>query len=136
MHEHDYDSPSAPRSEADRHTRRDGESLFMLGAFMAVLWVPVMIGTAFADTSRAMIVNAVSGGVLLIFALAFLWHGYRTIKRSPPFSGPDTTPDETRPTRDYEGGRAAAFSEAPLADTEDRIVPIPPEDEDEPTRTY
>ena len=54
------------------HSKRDSETLFLLGIFIVVLAVPVLIGTAFADTGRAMVVNAVAGVVLLITGVGFI----------------------------------------------------------------
>jgi len=56
----------------DRHSKRDSESLLMLGGFLVLLSLPVLVGTAFAETSRAMIVNAVAGLTLLAIGAGFV----------------------------------------------------------------
>lgn len=56
----------------DDPKKRDAETLFLLGIFIVVLAVPVLIGTAFADTGRAMAVNAAAGVVLLGVGIGFI----------------------------------------------------------------
>ena len=67
----------------DAHLRRDGETLIALGAFMTLLSIPVLIGTAFAIREHAMIVNAVAGGVLLLTGAGFLLRGWWTLRKAP-----------------------------------------------------
>lgn len=67
----------------DAHLRRDGETLLMLGGFMAILSIPVLIGTAFAVREHAMIVNAIAGGVLLLTGAGFLFRGWWTLRKAP-----------------------------------------------------
>lgn len=64
------------------HAQRDAESLMMLGGFMTVLAIPVLIGTAFADSARAMIVNVGAGTILLLIGLAFLLRGIKIRPKS------------------------------------------------------
>lgn len=59
----------------DPHTKRDSESLLVLGGFLSALSLPVLAGTAFADTTRAMVINAIAGLVLLAIGAAFMWRG-------------------------------------------------------------
>lgn len=64
------------------HSQRDAESLMMLGGFMVILAIPVLIGTAFADSGRAMIVNAGAGTLLLLIGLAFFFRGTKIRPKS------------------------------------------------------
>ncbi len=63
------------------HTKRDVETQMLLGAFMAILAVPVLIGTIWADTTAARVVNVLAGLVLMAIGLAFFLYGYRAMKR-------------------------------------------------------
>ncbi len=65
----------------NQHSRRDGESLIMLGGFITLLAIPVLIGTAFAERQHAMIVNVASGLVLGAIGVAFIVQGVRTLRR-------------------------------------------------------
>ena len=65
------------------HTRRDAETQVVLGIFMAVLAVFVLIGTIWADTTAALVVNVMAGTALLIIGLAFVLYGKRGFKRLP-----------------------------------------------------
>ena len=67
--------------EDNIHAKRDAETMFMLGAFIAILAVPVLIGTAFAEKPFAMAVNAGCGLVLLGIGVLFAWRGYKATQR-------------------------------------------------------
>lgn len=70
-----------PESDPHRHTRRDAETLTMLGIFICVLSVAVLIGTFFAERQHAMVVNVIAGLVLLSVGGGFIaravWVGRR-----------------------------------------------------------
>jgi len=72
-------------SESDKinehHSRRDGETMIVLGAFMALLAMPVLVATIWAGTSFAMAVNAGSGLVLLGIGAGFIWRGRGILSR-------------------------------------------------------
>lgn len=65
----------------DGLTRRDGETLILLGVFLDALSIPVMIGAFFAERSPQNWVCLVSGVVLLAIGIAFVLHGKRVLKR-------------------------------------------------------
>lgn len=56
--------PPSPDDVHSRHTRRDAETLMLLGGFLMFLAVPVMIGSFWADEAFATVVNLVAGLVL------------------------------------------------------------------------
>jgi hypothetical protein len=61
--------------------KRDGETMMMLGAFVGILAVPVLIGSAFAGRDHAMIVNIVAGVVLLAIGVGMFLRG-RFVRRT------------------------------------------------------
>lgn len=61
--------------------RRDGDTMMMLGGFVAILAVPVLIGSAFAGREHAMYVNIAAGVVLLAIGVGMLLRG-RFVRRS------------------------------------------------------
>ena len=65
------------------HTRRDAETQIALGAFIAILAVPVLIGTLWATSTVAGVVNLAAGGILFFIGLGFLVYGLRGMKRLP-----------------------------------------------------
>lgn len=71
----------AAKQDPHHHTRRDAETQMILGAFVTVISIPVLIGTFWATTPHARIVNVVAGLVLLGVGLAIALWGLRT-KRS------------------------------------------------------
>ena len=71
------DNPQDPA----RFARRDAETLLMLGGFMAILALPVLVGTFFAGSAFAMGVNALSGLVLLGIGLGVMLRGYGRLKK-------------------------------------------------------
>ena len=64
------------------HTRRDAETQILLGGFIFVLGIPVLIGTWWAETTVARIVNVVAALVLLAIGAGFLLYGRSWLKRS------------------------------------------------------
>jgi len=63
------------------HTKRDAETLTALGLFISFLSVLVLIGTFWADSVRAMVVNAVAGAVLLGIGVGMIVWGRITAKK-------------------------------------------------------
>ena len=70
----------APQDGQD-HTRRDSETQIVLGAFVSVIALPVLVGTFWAETPHARIVNIVAGLVLLGIGLGMVAWGFRTKKK-------------------------------------------------------
>jgi len=54
------------------HSRRDAETLGMLGTFISILSVAVLIGTFYAERQHAMVVNVIAGLVLLSIGAGFI----------------------------------------------------------------
>lgn len=48
-----------------QHTRRDAETQMALGAFVSFISIFVLIGTFWADDTKAIVVNMIAGSVLL-----------------------------------------------------------------------
>ena len=70
----------ADTPDQDAHARfakRDAETQIALGLFVALIAVPVIIGTLWADRTSAIVVNLVSGVTLLGFGLAMAAYGFR-----------------------------------------------------------
>lgn len=63
------------------YTKRDAETQTALGIFISVISIPVVIGTFWAQTPRAMVVNAIAGCVLLAIGITLVVWGRRTIKK-------------------------------------------------------
>lgn len=63
------------------HTRRDAETLLMIGAFLAILAVPVVIGTWWANTTAAAVVNVVFGLLLLALGVGAFARGWYLRRR-------------------------------------------------------
>ena len=61
--------------DQDRFAKRDAETQMVLGSFVTVIAIPVLIGTYWADTERAMIVNLAAGFVLFGIGLAIAVRG-------------------------------------------------------------
>jgi hypothetical protein len=70
-------------SDPHAHTRRDGETLLMLGAFIAILSLPVIAGTLFiqADEMFPKVVNMLAGTVLLVIGAALAYRGKQYLSR-------------------------------------------------------
>jgi hypothetical protein len=65
----------------DHHTKRDAETLFVLGLFVTVLAVPVLIGTIWAQTGIQTVVNLVAGIILLGIGVGMVLRG-RSVGKS------------------------------------------------------
>jgi len=59
----------------DHHTKRDSETMMVLGAFMTILSIPVLIGTIWAGSSIAKVVNAAAGLILGVIGVLFFLRG-------------------------------------------------------------
>jgi len=68
-------------SKQQEHTRRDAETQILLGGFIFILGLPVLIGTWWAETTAARIVNVAAAIALLAIGSGFLWYGRRWLKR-------------------------------------------------------
>ncbi len=62
--------------EQGHHTKRDAETLFMLGLFLSVLGVTVLIETAWIDRPHAIAANVVSGLALLGLGSGWIIRGW------------------------------------------------------------
>ena len=60
-----------------KFARRDAETQMVLGGFITFIAVPVLIGTLWADTFRATIVNVVAGLVLLSIGVGIALYGLK-----------------------------------------------------------
>ncbi len=63
------------------HTQRDGETFIILGIFMAVLGLPVILGSFWGEKAVQVVVCLVSGILLLGIGVGFLLHGKNVLKR-------------------------------------------------------
>lgn len=78
---------STPQTEAeggtptpgdrDRYRRRDADTLFVMGIFFTILALAVLLGTLWTTGTKALVVNLVSGGILLLIGLGTFVHGLR-----------------------------------------------------------
>lgn len=64
----------------NKHLKRDGETMILLGIFLAVLAVPVLIGTLWSNSAVAAAVNAGASIALFGVAGAFYWRGRKLYK--------------------------------------------------------
>ena len=70
-----------PAEQQGEHAQRDGETLLMLGGFMAVLSLPVMLATIWAGHGFAQVVNFAAGFVIFAIGTAMMYRGWRGLKR-------------------------------------------------------
>lgn len=70
-------------TDTQGHTRRDGETLLMLGAFIAILSLPVLAGTLFIEGEEIFpkIVNTLAGVILLAIGAALAYRGKHYLSR-------------------------------------------------------
>lgn len=61
-----------------QHTRRDAETQLALGIFVSVIAIPVLIGTFWANSYKAVVVNLTAGVVLLGIGVAMAAWGFVT----------------------------------------------------------
>jgi len=80
-----------PEDRRDQHTRRDGESLIIMGSFFAVLALLVLVGTFFEAQEMAMAVSLVAGGLLLLIGIGAVLFGLRLRRRSRISRGESST---------------------------------------------
>jgi len=70
---------SGPEAEArerrETYRRRDSDSLFVMGIFFTVLSVAVLVGSFWADGTKALVVNLFSGGILLAIGAGSVAYG-------------------------------------------------------------
>jgi len=74
----------AEQQNAEPHlhyTKRDAETQTAIGIFVSFISIPVLIGTFWAETARAMAVNAAAGFVLLGIGVAVIVWGRKTAKK-------------------------------------------------------
>ncbi len=57
------------------HTKRDAETLWVLGAFQIVLALPVFVGTIYVEERFPALVNLAAAGVTLLIGVLFVWRG-------------------------------------------------------------
>lgn len=62
------------------HTKRDGETMLMLGGFMSFISLPVMIGTIWAGSGFEKAINLGCGATLLAIGLGFIFRGRHILK--------------------------------------------------------
>jgi putative Mn2+ efflux pump MntP len=63
------------------HSKRDAETQMVLGAFIVYITIPVLIGTYWAQSTKAMVVNIIAGLVLGALGAAMAILGYRNNRR-------------------------------------------------------
>ena len=63
------------------YTKRDAETQTAVGLFVSYISIPVIIGTFWAQSVRAMVVEAVAGLVLLGIGIAIIVWGRKTAKK-------------------------------------------------------
>lgn len=76
--EEHFDPSAAPEDQPPNkevYRRRDADSLFVIGCFFIVLAIAVLVGTHWAETERARVVNVVAGGLLLLIGLGAAGYG-------------------------------------------------------------
>jgi Zn-dependent protease with chaperone function len=66
--------------EQGHHTKRDAETLLMLGGFISALAITVLIATAWAVRPHAMFANAAAGAILLIIGVSWVLRGWWVLK--------------------------------------------------------
>jgi len=66
-----------PGEQHDQFHKRDAETQMVLGAFVTIISIPVLIGTFWANTYRAAVVNLVAGAVLMAIGLGIAWYGWK-----------------------------------------------------------
>lgn len=59
----------------EQHSKRDADTLKVLGIFLIVLSLPVLAGTAWADAAFPRIVNAIAGLILLAIGAGMFFYG-------------------------------------------------------------
>lgn len=62
--------------------KRDAETQTLLGLFVAILSIPVLIGTAWAENYRQVVVNVIAGLVLLGIGVGITIWGRITAKKA------------------------------------------------------
>lgn len=69
------------KDQENAHSRRDGETLFVLGVFLVVLGLPVILGSWWAEKAIQMWVCLISGFILAGIGGAFVYYGKKALKR-------------------------------------------------------
>ena len=84
MSEQNPTPPPAPEEKPKTdYSKRDSETQLALGIFVSVIAVPVILGTFWADQMSAMVVNLISGLVLLGFGVGLGIYGLTQLLRKP-----------------------------------------------------
>ena len=72
------DTNEKPAQETHvKFARRDAETQMVLGGFITFIAVPVLIGTLWANTFRATVVNVAAGLVLLSIGVGIALYGLK-----------------------------------------------------------
>ena len=79
MTDTDSETKASPQ---DQFAKRDAETQIALGIFVTVISIPVLVGTFWANSFRAMVVNLAAGAVLLGVGLAMGILGFMRKKSS------------------------------------------------------
>ena len=66
-----------PAQEGGQFAKRDAETQMVLGSFVTLIAIPVLIGSFWATTTRARVVNVVAGLVLLGIGVCIAALGWR-----------------------------------------------------------
>ena len=74
--------PQTPEKVPTDHSERDAETRKVLGIFITYISIPVVIGTFWAETARAMVVNASAGLVLLAIGIGMAYSGTKASKKT------------------------------------------------------
>lgn len=82
MSEQNSTPPPVPEEQKKGDfSKRDAETQVALGGFVSVIAAPVILGTFWADRFSAMVVNLISGLVLLAFGLGLALYGFTRLRR-------------------------------------------------------
>ncbi len=69
------------KTDPHQHTRRDAETQIALGTFVSFISIFVLIGTFWAEDTKALVVNVIAGSVLLGIGVAMALLGFTKRKK-------------------------------------------------------